>query len=86
MECDCFGQLTKVPDTSAANARQGRDIQGIRWDRLNITREKYRLTRLEQYRNYENVPNSGEAAQVSFSSLKWIVARLELVMCMGSLH
>lgn len=86
MECDCFGQLTKVPDTSAANARQGRDIQGIRWDRLNITREKYRLTRLEQYRNYENVPNSGEAAQVSFSPLKWIVACLEVVMCMGSLH
>lgn len=63
IEMDDYEALTKVPDTSAANARQGRDIQGIRWDRLNITREKYRLTRLEQYRNYENVPNSGEAAQ-----------------------
>ncbi|KAL9244275.1 hypothetical protein vseg_018071 [Gypsophila vaccaria] len=54
-----FGQLTKVTDDSAANARQGQDIQGIPWDRLNITREKYMLTRLEQYKNYENVLSSG---------------------------
>lgn len=56
-----YGQLTKVTDTTAAQARKGKDIQGIPWDRLNITREKYRLTRLEQYRNYENVPSSGES-------------------------
>ncbi|GAB2210046.1 hypothetical protein Droror1_Dr00015299 [Drosera rotundifolia] len=52
--------LTKVTDTSAAMARKGKDIQGIPWDRLNITRDKYRLTRLEQYRNYENILRSGE--------------------------
>lgn len=51
----------KVTDTSAAQARKGKDIQGIPWERLNITRESYRLTRLEQYRNYENIPLSGEA-------------------------
>lgn len=56
-----FEQLTKMSDTSSAQARKGKDIQGIPWDRLNITREKYRLTRLEQYRNYENIPASGEA-------------------------
>lgn len=50
-----------MTDTSAAQARKGKDIQGIQWDRLNITRERYRLTRLEQYRNYENIPSSGEA-------------------------
>ena len=49
-----------MTDTSAASARRGKDIQGIPWDRLNITREKYRLTRLEQYKNYENVPTSGD--------------------------
>lgn len=53
-------QLTRVTDTSAAQARQGKDIQGIPWDRLSITRDKYRLTRLEEYRNYENVPSSGD--------------------------
>ena len=54
-------QLTKSIDTSSALARKGLDIQGIPWDRLNITREKYRLTRLEQYKNYENIPSSGAA-------------------------
>ncbi|PWA70849.1 WD40/YVTN repeat-like-containing domain-containing protein [Artemisia annua] len=50
-----------VTDTSSAQARKGKDIQGIPWDRLNITRESYRRTRLEQYRNYENIPLSGDA-------------------------
>ncbi|KAL4312369.1 hypothetical protein GQ457_01G023350 [Hibiscus cannabinus] len=52
--------LTKVTGTSSAQARKGKDIQGIPWERLNITREKYRLTRLEQYKNYENIPASSE--------------------------
>ncbi|KAL5737223.1 hypothetical protein ACOSP7_029984 [Xanthoceras sorbifolium] len=52
----------KSADTSAAQARRGKDIQGIPWERLNITREKYRQTRLEQYKNYENVPHSGEGS------------------------
>ncbi|GMH08081.1 hypothetical protein Nepgr_009921 [Nepenthes gracilis] len=60
IEVDEYDLLTKMTDTSAALARQGKDIQGIPWDRLNITREKHRLTRLEQYRNYENIPSSGE--------------------------
>ncbi|KAK3155121.1 hypothetical protein QOZ80_2BG0199140 [Eleusine coracana subsp. coracana] len=52
----------KIPDTSSADARKGKDIQGIPWERLAITREKYRQTRLEQYKNYENITNSGEEA------------------------
>ncbi|EOY05019.1 Transducin/WD40 repeat-like superfamily protein isoform 2 [Theobroma cacao] len=61
MDADEYDMLTKVTDTSSAQARKGKDIQGIPWERLNITREKYRLTRLEQYKNYENIPSSGEA-------------------------
>ncbi|KAL0000342.1 hypothetical protein SO802_014123 [Lithocarpus litseifolius] len=49
--------------TTAAQARSGKDIQGIPWDRLSITREKFWQTRLEQYRNYENIPHSGEGSQ-----------------------
>lgn len=61
-------QDNKVADMSAADARSGKDIQGIPWDRLSITREKYRQTRLEQYKNYENIPNSGESSRkVKFS-------------------
>nr|GEV43871.1 hypothetical protein [Tanacetum cinerariifolium] len=58
---DDYDMLTKVMDTSSAQARTGKDIQGIPWERLNITRESYRRTRLEQYRNYENIPLSGDA-------------------------
>lgn len=52
-----------MQDTSAAQARRGKDIQGIPWDRLSITRDKYRQTRLEQYKNYENIPQSGEGSE-----------------------
>ncbi|KAK9265821.1 hypothetical protein L1049_001788 [Liquidambar formosana] len=58
---DGYDVLTKVTDTTSAEARKGKDIQGIPWDKLSITRGKYRLTRLEQYKNYENIPSSGEA-------------------------
>lgn len=47
-------------DTSAVEARNGKDIQGIPWERLNFTREKYRETRLKQYKNYENLSRSRE--------------------------
>jgi hypothetical protein len=47
--------MSKVSDTTAAQARRGKDIQGIPWDRLQFTREKYRETRLQQYKNYVNL-------------------------------
>ena len=53
-------QSDKVVDTTAAQARRGQDIQGIPWDNLSITRERYRRTRLEQYKNYENILGSGD--------------------------
>lgn len=62
-------QDNKIPDTSAADARKGKDIQGIPWERLSISREKYRLTRLEQYKNYENIPHSGEGSEKVIFSL-----------------
>jgi len=52
----------KIPDTSAVEAAKGKDIQGIPWERLAITRENYRQARIDLYKNYENIPNSGEAA------------------------
>ncbi|KAJ6941317.1 hypothetical protein NC651_007179 [Populus alba x Populus x berolinensis] len=61
VEADEYELITKVTDTSSGQARNGQDIQGIPWERLNISRENYRSTRLEQYKNYENIPLSGEA-------------------------
>lgn len=45
-------------DTSALEARNGKDIQGIPWERLNFTRDKYREARLKQYKNYESLAHS----------------------------
>ncbi|PKA61298.1 U4/U6 small nuclear ribonucleoprotein PRP4-like protein [Apostasia shenzhenica] len=55
-----YDLLTRVTDTSSAQAKRGKDIQGIPWDKLHITRQNYRQTRMEQYKNYENVQSSGE--------------------------
>ncbi|GAB2267053.1 hypothetical protein Dimus_002035 [Dionaea muscipula] len=63
-------QLSKVSDTSAAMARCQKDIQGIPWDRLSLTREKYRQTRLEQYQNYENITDSGKRASKEYCNVK----------------
>lgn len=65
---DSLLQENRITDTTAAEARRGKDIQGIPWDRLSITREKYRETRLEQYKNYENIARSGELSEKVSSS------------------
>ncbi|XP_042978723.1 uncharacterized WD repeat-containing protein C2A9.03-like isoform X1 [Carya illinoinensis] len=57
---DDFETSKPKTDTSALEARNGKDIQGIPWERLNFTRDKYRETRLKQYKNYENLSLSRE--------------------------
>ncbi|KAL2503811.1 Transducin/WD40 repeat-like superfamily protein [Abeliophyllum distichum] len=57
---DDFELSKPKTDTSALEARNGKDIQGIPWERLNFTREKYRESRLKQYKNYENLSRSHE--------------------------
>lgn len=47
-------------DTSAFEARNGKDIQGIPWEKLNYSRDEYRETRLKQYKNYESLTRSRE--------------------------
>ncbi|KAG5390039.1 hypothetical protein IGI04_031580 [Brassica rapa subsp. trilocularis] len=57
-----FENLMCSADTTASQAPNRKDIQGISWDKLSLTREEYRKSRLQSYRNYENIPNSGEAS------------------------
>lgn len=57
---DFVTQSKPKTDTSAEEFRNGKDIQGIPWDRLNFTRDKYRETRLKQYKNYENLSRPRE--------------------------
>ncbi|EPS62893.1 hypothetical protein M569_11889 [Genlisea aurea] len=47
-------------DTSASDVRNGKDIQGIPWEKFNFTRDKYRESRLKQYKNFENLSSSLE--------------------------
>nr|GMD55621.1 uncharacterized WD repeat-containing protein C2A9.03-like isoform X1 [Ipomoea batatas] len=51
-------QSESKTDTSALEARNGKDIQGIPWERLNYTRDRYRETRLKRYKNYESLSRS----------------------------
>ncbi|XVF64753.1 hypothetical protein PTKIN_Ptkin09bG0192200 [Pterospermum kingtungense] len=60
---DDFESTKPKTDTSAVEARNGKDIQGIPWERLNFTRDKYRETRLRQYKNYENLSGSREGME-----------------------
>lgn len=53
-------QTKPKTDTSALEARNGRDIQGIPWERLNFNRDMYREMRLKLYKNYENLSRSPE--------------------------
>eukprot|EP00899_Mesostigma_viride_P006555 jgi/Mesvir1/15900/Mv02803-RA.1 len=50
-DTDGYGSDT----TTAAQAKKGKDIQGIKWERLNYNRSTYRTQRLDQYKNYENL-------------------------------
>ncbi|PON61593.1 Guanine nucleotide-binding protein, beta subunit [Parasponia andersonii] len=61
---DDFDLSKPKTDTSAMEARNGKDIQGIPWERLNFTRDKYRETRLKQYKNYESVTRSPEELEM----------------------
>ncbi|KAK8708332.1 hypothetical protein V6N13_059375 [Hibiscus sabdariffa] len=60
---DDFESNKLKTDTSAMEARNGKDIQGIPWERLNFTRNKYRETRLKQYINYESIGGSSEGVE-----------------------
>ncbi|TXG52837.1 hypothetical protein EZV62_022006 [Acer yangbiense] len=60
---DDFETSKPKSDTSSLEARNGKDIQGIPWNRLNLTRDRYRETRLRQYKNYENLSRSRQDLQ-----------------------
>ncbi|KAJ1291968.1 hypothetical protein BS78_02G357200 [Paspalum vaginatum] len=47
-------------DTSAADYRNGKDMQGIPWERLHYSRDNYRRMRLKEYKNYESLSRSHE--------------------------
>ncbi|PWA50326.1 hypothetical protein CTI12_AA474690 [Artemisia annua] len=65
-----FNIFEGIDDNIPTHVMGFRDIQGILWERLNIIRESYGLTRLAQYRNYENILLPGDVNPIlcSFES------------------
>ncbi|CAL0319356.1 unnamed protein product [Lupinus luteus] len=56
-----FFEMRRVKnETSALDARNGKDIQGIPWERLDYSRDEYRESRLKQYKNFENLSRPRE--------------------------
>uniref|UniRef100_A0A1J3FLD4 Putative WD repeat-containing protein C2A9.03 n=1 Tax=Noccaea caerulescens TaxID=107243 RepID=A0A1J3FLD4_NOCCA len=49
--------MERETDTSAQEARNGKDIQGISWEGFKYTRDEFRETRLNQYENFVNILN-----------------------------
>ncbi|XP_062215456.1 uncharacterized WD repeat-containing protein C2A9.03-like isoform X1 [Phragmites australis] len=52
------GATDPMDDTSASEYKEGKDMQGIPWERLNYSRHQYREMRLKQYKNYESLRRS----------------------------
>lgn len=59
-EVNNVGMGRQKSDTSASQARKGKDIQGITWETMLLTRDEYRANRLKQYKNYVSFPYSAE--------------------------
>ncbi|WVZ57126.1 hypothetical protein U9M48_007555 [Paspalum notatum var. saurae] len=55
---DSHQQHDQMDDTSASEYRQGKDMQGIPWERLNYGRDQYRQLRLREYKNYRSLTRS----------------------------
>lgn len=60
--------------TSASDYREGKDIQGIPWERLNYSRNQYREMRLKEYKNYQSLTRSRSRPQVRALSFCFIIA------------
>ena len=51
-------QHEQMDNTSALDYKEGKDMQGIPWERLNYTRDQYRQMRLKEYKSYKNLTRS----------------------------
>ncbi|KXG39247.1 uncharacterized WD repeat-containing protein C2A9.03 isoform X2 [Sorghum bicolor] len=56
-------QHEQMDNTSALDYKEGKDMQGIPWERLNYTREQYRQMRLKEYKSYQNLTRSRSGLQ-----------------------
>jgi hypothetical protein len=55
-------QENMLPDVSAADVAAGKDMQGIPWEKMLFSRDKYREMKMKNYRNYQNLSYAREDA------------------------
>ena len=57
-----------MPDVSAEDVANGKDVQGIPWEKMLFPRDQYRDMKTKSYKNYQNLSYAREdALQVSSS-------------------
>ncbi|KAG7029618.1 SPBC2A9.03, partial [Cucurbita argyrosperma subsp. argyrosperma] len=76
---DDIDTSTPRTDTSALDARNGKDIQGIPWERFTFTRENYRENRLSQYKNFESLPISRDELE-KLRNLLWATSKHDVYL------
>jgi hypothetical protein len=44
-----------MPDVSAEDVANGKDVQGIPWEKMLFPRDQYREMKMRSYKNYQNL-------------------------------
>lgn len=57
-----------MPDVSAEDVVNGKDVQGIPWEKMMFPRDKYRDMKMKSYKNYQNLSYAREDALQVWSS------------------
>ncbi|XP_026434383.1 uncharacterized WD repeat-containing protein C2A9.03-like [Papaver somniferum] len=71
-DVDVFNMNEQKTDTTAYEARNGKDIQGIPWERFNFDRDKYRQNRLKQYKNFQNLSRTDTTTPQLYKECKQV--------------
>jgi hypothetical protein len=51
-----------MPDVSAQDVANGKDVQGIPWEKMLFPRDQYREMKMRGYKNYQNLSYAREDA------------------------
>ncbi|GJN31649.1 hypothetical protein PR202_gn00054 [Eleusine coracana subsp. coracana] len=72
-------QNEQMDDTSASDYKEGKDMQGMPWERLNYSRDQYRDMRLRQYKNYQSLTRSCSGLE-QLRDLLWATSKNDVYM------
>uniref|UniRef100_A0ACD6A2Z5 Uncharacterized protein n=1 Tax=Avena sativa TaxID=4498 RepID=A0ACD6A2Z5_AVESA len=58
-----YDQDNLMPDVSAEDVANGKDVQGIPWEKMLFPRNQYREVKMKSYKNYQNLSYAREDLQ-----------------------